>query len=416
MKILIVSVNYWPEVTGIGAFTTYRAEHLASVGHEVTVCTTYPYYPEWKVRDEYKGKIWYKEIRNRVEVIRTWAYIPSAVKSISRIFHEVSFSLSVLFRLLFRCKPDVMLVVSPPLGLAIVAIILSKIWNTPFIFDVEDLQPDSASDLSMLPKWLVRILYRIENAAYANAELISTITRGMREKIQKKGDWKEKVVLFEPRLDPSLLGVSEFDAWLFREKYSMLGKFIVTHSGNMGVKQALTTIIEAAGLMEEYKDILFLIVGDGAMKEKVQKQAASLSNILFLPLLDSTDYKGLLAASGVCLVTQQKAVSEIAFPSKVVSYLSAGCPVISSANELSEVALTVSESGAGYVVPAEDAPLLAKAILEIKKADRKELADNARLYACQRWNEDRVLSYIEKCLVWASEKSTLCNLQEDDTR
>ncbi len=57
MKVLILSINYWPEVTGIGAFTTYRAEHLAAAGHDVEVCTTFPYYPAWKVPEEY-SKMW----------------------------------------------------------------------------------------------------------------------------------------------------------------------------------------------------------------------------------------------------------------------------------------------------------------------------------------------------------------------
>src|SRR4051794_39918985 len=64
MKIVILSINYWPEVTGIGAFTTYRAEYLASAGHDVVVCTTFPYYPEWKVPPAYSGKLFATETRN----------------------------------------------------------------------------------------------------------------------------------------------------------------------------------------------------------------------------------------------------------------------------------------------------------------------------------------------------------------
>ena len=81
MKVLILSVNYWPEVTGIGAVTTYRAEHLAAAGHEVEVCTTFPYYPDWKVPQEYSGKLGLKEKRNGVRIVRSYAYIPNPVKS-----------------------------------------------------------------------------------------------------------------------------------------------------------------------------------------------------------------------------------------------------------------------------------------------------------------------------------------------
>ena len=96
MKILILSINYWPEVTGIGAFTTYRAEYLASTGHDVEVCTTFPYYPEWKVPPTYSGRLFASETRNGVRIRRSYAYIPSPATSLKRIVHEASFIASVM--------------------------------------------------------------------------------------------------------------------------------------------------------------------------------------------------------------------------------------------------------------------------------------------------------------------------------
>ena len=195
MKVLILSVNYWPEVTGIGAVTTYRAEHLAAAGHEVEVCTTFPYYPDWKVPQEYSGKLGLKEKRNGVRIVRSYAYIPNPVKSLKRILFEASFIIGVTLRALLRKRPDVLLVVSPPLGLTATAILLSRLWSVPYVFDVEDLQPDSASDLGMLPKWAVRLLYRVENAAYRHARLVTTLTPSMRQKIVDKGLAEGKVEL-----------------------------------------------------------------------------------------------------------------------------------------------------------------------------------------------------------------------------
>src|ERR1700734_879018 len=156
MKVLILSINYWPEVTGIGAFTTYRAEHLAASGHEVEVCTAFPYYPEWKVPAQYAGKVALSEDRNRVKIIRSYAYIPNPVTALKRIAHEASFVASATIRAVGRKRPDVLLVVSPPLGLAAAAILLSGVWRIPYVFDVMDLQPDAAGDLGMLPAWVVK--------------------------------------------------------------------------------------------------------------------------------------------------------------------------------------------------------------------------------------------------------------------
>src|SRR5208283_2725954 len=114
MRILILSINYCPEVTGIGAFTTYRAEHLAAAGHDVEVCTTFPYYPEWRVPAEYSGKLTSTEKHKGVKIVRSCAYIPNPVTPLKRVLHEASFVFAATIRALAQKRPDILLVVSPP--------------------------------------------------------------------------------------------------------------------------------------------------------------------------------------------------------------------------------------------------------------------------------------------------------------
>jgi colanic acid biosynthesis glycosyl transferase WcaI len=400
VKILILSINYWPEVAGIGAFTTYRAEYLASAGHDVEVCTAFPYYPEWRIPNQYSGRMALTEERNGVRIVRSYIYVPSRVTSLKRILHEGSFIISSAIRALARKRPDVLLVVSPPLGLAVPAILLSRLRRIPFVFDVEDLQPDSASDLGMLPTWAIRILYRLEKAAYRNARLVTTLTPGMRKKIIDKGIAEEKVELLEPRMDDSFLNLRAGEGDAFRRRYDLGERFLVTHSGNMGVKQGLDVVLDAAALNRGDESILFLLVGNGADCERIQGRATDLDlkNVRFLPLLDEADFRGLLAASGVCLVTQQKAVSEIAFPSKIVTYLGAGRPIVASVNLNSEVARITQESGAGSIVEAGNPEALLAAIRELKVKDLYKLGENARTYASQRWPSVRVLEHLERSL------------------
>ncbi len=404
MRILILSINYWPEVTGIGAFTTYRAEHLASAGHDVEVCTTFPYYPDWKVSPEYAGKALTREERNGVRIFRSYAYIPNPVTSLKRILHEASFIVSSMLRAIIRKRPDLLLVVSPPLGLAIVAILFKRLRGVPYVFDVEDLQPDSAADLGMLPSWAVKILYRVERAAYRHARLVTTLTSGMRKRIIAKGVAEGKVELLEPRMDSSLASISPEDGLEFRQKYGIRNELIVTHSGNMGVKQGLDVILDAAALSRSDDSLLFLIVGNGVDRDRIKRRAAELDlhNVRFLPLLPDIDFRGLLAATDLCLVTQQRSVSDIAFPSKVVSYLAAGCPVVASVNANSEVARTIDKSGAGKVVEPEDAKALLAAIGDLRSADLAELGRHAREYSRLRWSASRVLGHLERCLLEAA--------------
>jgi len=400
MRILLLSINYWPEETGIGAFTTYRAEYLAQAGHDVTVCTSFPYYPDWQVAPQYKGRLMASEQRNGVRILRSYLYVPNPVTSLKRVLHEASFIASSFVRAATVSRPDVLLVVSPPLGLALSAIALSRRWKIPYVFDVEDLQPDAAADLGMLPSWLLRIMYAVERAAYRNAALVSTLTRGMGDRVLEKGIPDEKVVLFEPRADESLFDISPSEGSAFRQRYGLDGRFIVSHSGNLGVKQGLDVIIEAATLSKDDPSIVYLLVGNGAARAKIEKRAVELKldNVRFLPVLDTQGFRGLLAASDVCLVTQRKAVSDIVFPSKTVTYLAAGCAVIASVNAGSEVARAIHESGAGVVVEPENAQALEVAIrsMRIKGLESYRLA--ARAYASRRWAAARVLGFLEKNL------------------
>jgi colanic acid biosynthesis glycosyl transferase WcaI len=404
MRVIVLSVNYWPEVTGIGALTTYRAEYLAGVGHEVEVCTTFPYYPDWKVPPEYSGKLGRKEKRNGVSIVRSYAYVPNSVTPLKRILFEASFIIGVTLRALMRKRPDVLLVVSPPLGLATTAILLSRLWSVPYVFDVEDLQPDSASDLGMLPKWAVKLLYKVENAAYRHARLVTTLTQSMRQKIVDKGFSEDQVELFEPRMDDSLIDLPPEEGNAFRRRYDLGDKFLATYSGNMGVKQGLDVILDAATLGRADDSMLFLCVGNGADCERVKRRAAELDlpNVRFLPLLDEKDFRGLLAASNVCLVTQQHSVSEIAFPSKIVTYLAAGRPIVASVNPESEVARITRESGAGSVVEAENSLALFEAVRGLRNADLRKAGENARAYACMRWSAERVLGHLERTLTAAA--------------
>jgi len=404
MKVLILSINYWPEVTGIGAFTTYRAEHLVASGHEVEVCTTFPYYPEWKVPAPYAGRFAQSEQRNGVRIFRSFAYIPNPVNALKRVFFEASFILSATLRAAGRKRPDVLLVVSPPLGLAIPAIWLSRLWRIPYVFDVEDLQPDAAGDLGMLPGWAVKLLYKVEAAAYRHAKMVTTLTPSMKKRIVEKGVPKEKVELLEPRMDDSLVDLRQEEGEAFRRRFNLGDRFLVTHSGNMGVKQGLDVVLDAASLQRDDDSMLFLFVGHGAACERLQRRAAQLElqNVRFVPLLNQEDFRGLLAASGICLVTQQQSVSEIAFPSKIVTYLAAGRPIIASVNPECEVARVVRESHAGRVVIAEDPEALSFALRDMQGEDLSKLGENARAYASQRWSAVRVLGHLEESLIAAA--------------
>jgi len=430
VRILVLSINYWPDETGIAAFNIWRCEYLASRGHQVTICTGPPYYPEWRVPDAYRGRpwephVWRSEEHNGVTILRSWMFVPRVLNTKKRILHEATFLASSFARsLLARMqggKPELILAVSPPLGLAVTASALAGLWRVPFVFDVEDLQPDTAVELGMMkPGRVVSALYAIERMAYRRAALVSTITEGMRQRIIKKLGCEKcsdpkKVVLFPPRADASLYSVRDGSAReemraAFRERHGLQGKFIVSHSGNMGVKQGLEVILGAAELSRRRPEIHYLIVGDGAMRPALEEQARahSLDNVLFLPLLEHREFQQMLAATDIALITQQRVVSNIVFPSKTVTLLCAGCPVIASVNSESEVGLALLRSQAGEVVEPENPEALFEAIDRLSQSPEMlaRMSAYGRQYAEENWDERRTLPRMEAQLIECVERGS----------
>jgi colanic acid biosynthesis glycosyl transferase WcaI len=416
VRILMLSINYWPDESGIAAFNTRRCEYLASRGHQVTICTGPPYYPEWRVPEAYRAvpwqpEAWQTEKRNGVTILRSWMYVPEEVTTKRRMLHEASFLAGSLLRVLGTRRPELIVAVSPPLGLALTASLLARLWRVPYVFDVEDLQPDAARELGMMADGaLIRMLYRVERLGYRKAALVSTLTEGMRQRIVAKGIDPDKVVLFPPRADSSLFEVRRSsDADGFRRRYKLEGKRIVSHSGNMGVKQGLEVILGAAEHTRERRpEIHYLFVGDGAMRARLEQQARAreLPNVLFLPLLERNEFHRMLAATDIALVTQQRVVSNILFPSKTVTLLCAGCPVIASVNGESEVARAVLDSGAGEVVEPENAAALAEAIerLSLSPETLSGMSARAQRFAHHHWDEQRTLPRIEEELLRCVER------------
>jgi colanic acid biosynthesis glycosyl transferase WcaI len=126
-----------------------------------------------------------------------------------------------------------------------------------------------------------------------------------------------------------------------------------------------------------------------------------LKNVRFLPLLGTDEFLEMLAATDIALITQQRVVSNIVFPSKTVTLLCAGCPVIASVNSGSEVARAVRRSGAGPVVEPEDADAILSAILELSRSPESlaRMSVQARRFAIESWDEKRTLPRMEKHLL-----------------
>src|SRR5437763_6848405 len=147
MRIVVWGINYAPEITGIAPHNVALCEFLQRNGHDVEMVTTFAYYPAWRKRDEDRHQLFRTDRINEVRVHRCWHFVPARVSALKRIVHEATFVWTSTLRILMLPRPDVFVVVSPPLLLGAAGWFVSKLKRAPFVFHVQDMQPDAAVGL-----------------------------------------------------------------------------------------------------------------------------------------------------------------------------------------------------------------------------------------------------------------------------
>lgn len=373
MKILVWGINYAPEVSGIAPFNTALCEYLVGRGHAVTMLTTFPYYPQWRKRPEDSGKLTETETINGVTVARVWHFVPKKLSSLKRIIHEATFLVLSFLKVLQMEKFDAAVVVSPPLGLGFFAWLFSKLKGTPFVFHVQDLQPDAAMSLGMLePGAFTRLLYKLEALAYANAARVSGICHGMLRAYKNKGVPAEKILYF-----PN--GVSIPPAGFFPAPGAFRARFkigpeicLATYSGNLGAKQGLDILLDVAEKLAG-EPIMIVICGDGARRAAMEQEVADrrLKNLLMIPLQDEMGYREMMVDTSIALITQMAGTGQFFFPSKLLSAMVFRRAVVAVADSDSELAHAVQEAACGRVIAPGDVDGLAAALKEMRSPERQ---------------------------------------------
>jgi colanic acid biosynthesis glycosyl transferase WcaI len=376
MKITIWGINYAPELVGIGPYNSALCQFLEAQGHEVRMVTTFPYYPAWEKSHDDRGHFYRSDNVDGVNVQRCWHFVPKCPTALKRILHEGSFVLFSFLRLLFLPKPDVFVVISPPLLIGAAAWLLSWLKKAPFILHVQDLQPDAAVGMGMLKTGpLIRAFYRLEAFAYRKAARVSGISHGMVNAFKRKGVPKEKTLYFPNGVNrPSTVP----SAGAFRKRLGLTSnQFVAVYSGNLGVKQGLDVLVDAARLVRN-PQIRVVICGEGSRRATIERQVAAhkLSNVIMLPLQENGHYAEMLVDADLSLITQQKDSGTSFFPSKLLSCLAFSKPILTVADESSELTAALKSGRFGLNVPPGNPQAVAGALetLADSPAERLEFA------------------------------------------
>jgi len=399
VRILINSLNYHPELTGIGKYSGEMAEWLSQQGHEVRVVTAPPYYPEWKVSNQYSSFSYKQEIINGVNVFRCPLWVPCKLSGLKRILHLASFGLSsfpiMLSQVLWR--PNIILVVEPPLFCAPATLLTSWLCRARSWLHVQDFEVDAAFDLGLLTSsWLRRLVLKIESWLMNRFDSVSTISEQMMIQLSNKGIGRNKQVLFPNWVNIEHIYPFQKPSPYRKELDIPESNIVFLYSGNMGEKQGLEIIMESARKLTELKNITYVMCGQGAAYARLAKLANGLNNIRWLPLQPLDKLNDLLNMADVHLLPQKADVADLVLPSKLTGMLASGKPVLATAIEGTQIAKVLEE--AGIVVPPENTDLFVEAILKLvlDEEQRLVLGKKAREYAVEHLGHDAVLKLFEE--------------------
>ena len=271
--------------------------------------------------------------------------------------------------------------------------LVGAIKRRPFVFHVQDMQPDAAVGLAMLRTgWFTKALYALESFAYRTAARVSGITPGMLESFRRKGVPQPKLIYF-----PNAIALSDstpHERGEFRRKYQFSeGNFLAVYAGNLGVKQGLNALIDAARLVRNQR-IRIVICGDGAQRDILAARIRELQlpNVKMLPLQQGDDYSALLIDADLCFITQQAGSGNSFFPSKLLGLLAFSKPVVTVASPQSELALSLAEGGFGINVAPGEAEELANLLDELAEDPaRRNVFSIAGRHYVQQFEKNQVL-------------------------
>jgi len=401
VRILINSLNYHPELTGIGKYTGEMAEWLSQHGHEVRVVTAPPYYPEWEISKEYSSLFYRQELIEGVKVWRCPIWVPRYPSGLKRILHLVSFAISSFPIMLSHIfwRPNIILVVEPPLFCTPTTLITALLCRAKSWLHVQDFEVDAAFDLGILKSTRFRrLVLKAESWLMNRFDRVSSISEQMMLRLSNKGIATDAQILFPNWVDIDHIYPLENPS-TFRKKLEIAeSNIIFLYSGNMGEKQGLEIIVEAAQRLYEHKNISFVMCGQGAAYSRLRELAKGLNNIYWLPLQSLEQLNDLLNMADIHLLPQKVDAADLVLPSKLTGMLASGKPVLATAIEGTQISKVLEETG--IVVPPENTDLFVEAILKLAldEEQRLVLGKKAREYAVEHLGHDAVLRRFEEDL------------------
>jgi colanic acid biosynthesis glycosyl transferase WcaI len=364
VAVTVVGIYYAPDSTGIAPYTTELCETLAAAGARVTAVVGIPHYPQWTVDPAYRWRPATRERRGGVDVLRVRHFVPRSQDALRRGLYEATFYAAASAAALSR-RPDLVLGVTPNLGGAAAAAGLAARRGVPFGVVVQDLVGLAAGQSGIRGgRRLAARVSRIEAAVLTRAHRVGVVSTAFLAPLVALGIPADRL---EHLPNHSRLAAAGLPAEAARAELGWpQDRRIVVHSGNMGLKQGLSTVVDAARLARGTRDdVLFVLVGDGSTRRELERRASGLPNLRFVDPLPDERYPLCLAAADLLLVNERDSVRDMSLPSKLTSYLAAGRPIVAATAAGGATAVEVDRSGGGLRVDPGDPAVLLQAVTAV---------------------------------------------------
>ena len=387
MRILFLSHYFHPEVNAPASRTYEHCKQWIQDGHEVTVVTCAPNHPRGMVYEGYCNKLFQREEKDGIQVVRLWTYVTANEGFLKRTLSYLSYMVAAVFVAPFLPKFDVVLSTSPQFFNGLAGYLVSRLKRLPRILEIRDLWPESIVAVGAITnRPVIRLLEYLELFAYRKANHLVVVTDAFKAHMLARGISSKKVTVIKNGVDFSLYKKPLHGYIDLSRELGLEGKFVASYFGTHGMAHHLETVLEAAHELREWKNIIFLLVGDGAERSRLvtMRDEIKLSNVVMLDQQPKEKMPELWSLSSISVVLLKKsALFKTVLPSKIFESMAMERPVILGVE--GESAELVMSAGGGICIEPESAKNLAIQVLKLYRDPtlRQKLGSSGRRYVLE---------------------------------
>jgi len=335
MKILFFADNFPPETNAAATRVHERAVHWVAWGHEVTVVTSFPNFPQGKLHAGYRNRWRQADTIDGIRVVRVKTFIaPNKGGALRRVLDFLSFMVTGTVAALFESRPDVVVATSPQFFAAVAGWLVGALKRVPFVFELGDIWPASIVGVgAMRRNPLLALMEMIELFLYRRAARVVALTRAFKENLTRRGIDPGKIAVVRNGVDLGRYAPRPRDAGLASE-WRLAGKFVVGYVGTHGMAHGLGNVLDAAERTRSRADICFLLVGDGAERDMLLADAArrDLTNVRLIGPQPKEAMPRVWSLLDVALVhLRDSPVFAEVIPSKIFEAMAMGKPILLAA-------------------------------------------------------------------------------------